>query len=243
MCACSVHDNRPVAYWLFKLKMTNSNKQSEMRNSLHCYDPPQILHLLLGAEFYIHTYYLKIITNETTPDCVACRLNYIDQFKSCICFIPDKNNVKSNALSWLDILVDSEQTFNYSVSKEWIFLMFYSNMSVFYSPPPLSVSDYNPMDYFVFSKQSETDKLLHCIGPQQGRNYLKCLITWWHRYTVGICPDQFHDLASFTLVYGMLRHSGSRCMYVSVSNHYHYPSLCADNVKQLFDLEVSGDTM
>ncbi len=49
--------------------------------------------MLLGSVLHIHTSHLDITTNNTTPDCFICWLNYVEQFNPYIQFIPHKDNV------------------------------------------------------------------------------------------------------------------------------------------------------
>ncbi len=57
--------------------------------------------MLLGAVLHIHTNHLSITTNNTTPDCIICWLNYVKQFKP---YIHGKDNTIADTLSWLDCL-------------------------------------------------------------------------------------------------------------------------------------------
>ncbi len=56
---------------------------------------------------YIDTDHLNNATNNTTSDCTIQWLNYIEQLNPYIHFIPGKDNVISNMLSWLDHLKES----------------------------------------------------------------------------------------------------------------------------------------
>ncbi len=56
------------------------------------------------AEMHIHTDHLNITTNNTTPDCIMCWLNYIVQFNPYIHFVPGKVNSIADMLAQLDPL-------------------------------------------------------------------------------------------------------------------------------------------
>ncbi len=58
----------------------------------------------LDAMLHIHTDHLNITTNNATPDCIICWLNYIEQFNPYIHFILGKDNVIADTLPWLDCL-------------------------------------------------------------------------------------------------------------------------------------------
>ncbi len=119
--------------------------------------------MLLGAVLHIHTDHLNITTNNTTPDRIICWLNYIEQFNPYIHFIPGKDNVIANTLSWLDCLEESilskdNQVFvlKDSISKGMDFANDPLLVARFLYLPPLAVQDTNPTDYqWIFNKQKE----------------------------------------------------------------------------------------
>ncbi len=63
--------------------------------------------MLLGAVLHIHTDHFNIMTNNTTPDHVIRWLNYVKQFNPYIHFIPYKDNIIADTLSWLNCLEES----------------------------------------------------------------------------------------------------------------------------------------
>ncbi len=104
--------------------------------------------MLLGALLHIHTDQLNITTNNTTQDHVICWLNYIEQFNPYIHYLPGKDNVIANTLSWLDCLEESilfkdRQVFvlNNSVSKGMDFANDPLLIECFLHLPPLAVQD------------------------------------------------------------------------------------------------------
>ncbi len=105
MGAYIVQDDKPVVFWLCELnhaqlKYTVGNK--ELLSIVKVLT--EFCAMLLGAVLHIHTDHLNITTNNITPDHVICWLNYIEQFNPYIHFIPGKDNVIANTLSWLDCL-------------------------------------------------------------------------------------------------------------------------------------------
>ncbi len=108
MGAFIVQDDKPVAFWLYKLndahlKCTVGNKELlfiVMILSKFCT-------MLLIAVLCIHTDHLNITTNNTTHDHVICWLNYIKQFNPYIHFVPGKDNIIADTLSWLNFIEES----------------------------------------------------------------------------------------------------------------------------------------
>ncbi len=58
--------------------------------------------MLLGAMLYNHTKNLNTTKNNTMPNFIIFWLNYVEQFNPYIHFIPGKDNVIADTLSWLD---------------------------------------------------------------------------------------------------------------------------------------------
>ncbi len=108
----------------------------------------------INPSIHIHTDHLNITTNNTTPDCIICWLNYIEQFNPCIHFIPSKDNGIADTLSWLDrleeyVLSKEKQVFVLKdlVSKGMDFADDPLLIKCFLHLPPLAVQDTNPTDY------------------------------------------------------------------------------------------------
>ncbi len=109
--------------------------------------------MLLGAVLYLHTNHLNITTNNTTPDRIIHWLNYVEQFNPYIYFIPGKDNVIADMLSWLDRLEESvlskdKQVFvvKESISKGMDFADNPLLIECFLHLHPLEVQDTNPTD-------------------------------------------------------------------------------------------------
>ncbi len=140
MGAYIVQDDKPVAFWLRKLNNTLLKYTVGDKELLSIVMVlTQFCIMLLGAVLHIHTDHLSITTNNTTPDCIICWLNYVEQFNPYIHFIPNKDNVIVNKLSWLDCIEESvlpkdKQIFvlKDSVTKwGWILLMILFSLNVF----------------------------------------------------------------------------------------------------------------
>ncbi len=164
-----VQDDKPVAFWSRKLndaqlKYTIGDK--ELLSIVMVLT--KFCTMLLGAVLHIHTNHLSITTNNTTPDCVICWLNYVKQFNSYIHFIPDKDNIISNTLSLLDCLEESvhskdKQVFvlKNTLSTEMDFANDLLLIECFLHLLPLAVQDTNSTDYqWIFDKQNKTNELV-----------------------------------------------------------------------------------
>ncbi len=99
---------KPLAFWLHKLndaqlKYAVGNK--ELLSIVMVLT--KFCTIFLGSVLHIHTDHLNNSTNNTTHDCVICWLNYIEESNPYIHFIPGKDSIIANILSWLDCLEKS----------------------------------------------------------------------------------------------------------------------------------------
>ncbi len=107
--------------------------------------------MLLDSKLHIYTDHLVVATTNTTPNHALCWLNYIEQLHRYIHSIPDKNNVISDTLSWVDhinesVLSKGEQVvvLRDSVSKIMNFADFSLLIKCFLHLLPLPVQDTKP---------------------------------------------------------------------------------------------------
>ncbi len=94
MGAYIVQDDKPVAFWSCKLndaQLKYAVGDKELLSMVMVLT--KFCTMLLKAVLHIHTYHLNITTNNTTPDCIICWLNYVKHFDPYIHFIPGKENV------------------------------------------------------------------------------------------------------------------------------------------------------
>ncbi len=96
--------------------------------------------ILLGAKLHIQPDHLNFTTNNTTPDCIICWFNYVEQYIPYIHFISGKDNVIANTLSWLNSLKESvlSRTNTCLLSKipspkGWTLLMIHSSSNAPYT--------------------------------------------------------------------------------------------------------------
>jgi len=164
--ACIMQDGQPVAYFSRKLNKAQKNYTTMEKELLSIVKVlTKFCTMLLGAVLHIHTDHLNITTNNITPDCIICWLNYIEQFNPYIHFISGKYNIIAKTLSWLDHLEESilskeKQVFvlKDSVSKGMDFANDPLLIECFLHLPPLAVQDTNPTNYqWIFDKQNETN--------------------------------------------------------------------------------------
>ncbi len=108
MGACIVQDKKNMPFWSCRLNDAQLKYTVTDKELLSIVMVLIKFHMtLLGAMLHIHTDPFNITTNNATPDCIISCLNYVEQFKLYIHFIPGKDNVITNILSWLDCLKES----------------------------------------------------------------------------------------------------------------------------------------
>ncbi len=197
--------------------------------------------MILCAVLHIHTNNLNITTNNTTPDRVVCWLNHNKQFNPDIHFIPGKDNVIADTLSWLDcleesILLKDKQVFvlKDSVSKGTDVADNPLLIECFLHLPPLEVLDTNPIDYqWIITKKwnwwiSQTMSKISRQVLQQStewqRKYLLCGTQWQPQYRMEIWLNWLHDLTYLTLVPCQIGHPDS-CHIRMLQAQYHHPHL------------------
>ncbi len=74
-----VQDNKPVAFWSCKLndvQLKYTMVDKELFSIVMVLT--KFCTMLLGAKFHIHTDHLNITLNNSTPDCIIERLNYVE---------------------------------------------------------------------------------------------------------------------------------------------------------------------
>ncbi len=166
MGAYIVQDDKPVAFWAHKLndvQLKYTVGDEELLSIVMVLT--KFCTMLLGAILHIHTDHHNITTNNTTPDHIICWLNHFKQFNPYNHFIPGKDNVVANTLSWLDRLEESvhskdKQVFvlKDSVSKGMDFANDPLLIECFLHLPPLAVQDTNATNYqWIFDKQRSTN--------------------------------------------------------------------------------------
>ncbi len=135
-----IQDNKPVFFWLCELS------DDQMKYTVGDKEVLSIVMILtdsctmlLGAVLHIHTDHLNITTNNTTTDHTICKLNYVEHFNLYIHFIPGRDNVIANMLSWLDCLEEYLLTKDKQVlfskiwfQMEWTLPLFYFSLNISY---------------------------------------------------------------------------------------------------------------
>ncbi len=130
MGAYTVQDDKPVAFWSHKLNDAQLKYSFGDKELLSIVMVLTEFHtMILRAILHIHTNHLNITTNNTTPDRVICWLNYVEQFNPYIQFIPGKDTVIADTLSWLDHLEESV----FSKDKK-VFVLFSKGMAFTNNP-------------------------------------------------------------------------------------------------------------